>query len=88
MVRASQQAEASFAAQDAETWRQWWDALKQEPALQDLVTEREQRFTWRAASNWHNPIYDFQVAALQEAGFREVSTIWQHFGNRVLMAVR
>jgi hypothetical protein len=27
-------------------------------------------------------------AALADAGFREVGVIWQHMGNRVLMAVR
>jgi hypothetical protein len=49
--------------------------------------EREQRFGWKA-SGWHAPIFDLHVAALQDAGFREVGVIWQNGENRVLMAVR
>ena len=47
----------------------------------------ERRFGWQA-SGWHTPIYDLHVAALRDAGFREVGVIWQNMENRVLMAVR
>jgi SAM-dependent methyltransferase len=34
------------------------------------------------------PGFDVHVAALRDAGFREVGTIWQVLSNRVLLAVR
>jgi hypothetical protein len=71
-----------------EGWEEWWNAARQDLAVQDLVAQRDVRFAWRSPSNWVNPLYDFHVAALREAGFAEVDTIWQQFGNRVLMAVR
>jgi hypothetical protein len=37
---------------------------------------------------WIDPIYDFQVEALHEAGFREVGTFWQRRDNRILVAIR
>jgi hypothetical protein len=39
-------------------------------------------------TGWTQPIFDVHVAALRDAGFREVGTIWQSVTNRVLMAVR
>lgn len=82
-------AESSFAARGIETWQQWWDALAQEPALTDLLAERERRFSWRSHhADETRPGYDFHVAALRDGGFREVGTIWQNGTNRILMAVR
>ena len=65
----------------------WWYALSAEPALQDLFVERERRFAWKAEER-HVPIFDVHEAALRDAGFHEVSVIWQNMDNRVLMAVR
>ncbi|MGD9892733.1 MAG: trans-aconitate 2-methyltransferase [Dehalococcoidia bacterium] len=80
----------SFAARDQENWQQWWDALAREPAAANLLAERERRFGWMKEANigWTQPIFDVHVAALRDAGFREVGTIWQSVTNRVLMAVR
>lgn len=78
---------ASFGGQDSEDWEQWWLAAKAEVAFTDLLAAREARFAKRQR-DWINASLDFQIGALQEAGFREVSTIWQHINNRVLMAVR
>ncbi len=75
-------------APQAEGWEEWWNAARQDPAVRGLVAQRDERFAWRSPDNWVNPIYDVHVAALREAGFVEVDTIWQRFGNRVLMAVR
>lgn len=78
---------ASFEAQGTEDWEQWWIAARAEVAFADLLAAREARFANRQR-DWINASLDFQIGALQEAGFREVSTIWQHINNRVLMAVR
>jgi SAM-dependent methyltransferase len=80
--RAATQAEGT-----AEDWERWWQAVEAEPALKELVAERERRFSWRDRK-WVNASLDFQIGALRDAGFREVDTIWQKLDNRVLMAVR
>ena len=87
-IRTARWNDARFAELGVENWKQWWDALRAEPGMESLVEERDRRFPpeWRAV--WHNTTYDLQAAALLEAGFTEVGTIWQHFDNRVLMAVR
>jgi SAM-dependent methyltransferase len=79
--------DAAFAARGIETAEQWWDALASEPAFAQLLTARTERFAGkqRQASP---PGFDVHVAALRDAGFREVGTIWQVLSNRVLMAVR
>ena len=87
-VRDEQWQDESFARLGVETWAQWWDALGQEPAMADLLAERERRFGWRSSDNLTNAGRDLQSGALQDAGFREVGIIWQRFDNCVLMAVR
>jgi SAM-dependent methyltransferase len=85
-VLEEQWTDASFAERGIETAEQWWDALALEPAFAPLLTERTQRFAGkrRQASP---PGFDFHMAALRDAGFREVGTIWQMLSNRVVMAV-
>ncbi|MCC6176845.1 MAG: class I SAM-dependent methyltransferase [Chloroflexi bacterium] len=77
----------AFQDRGAEDWEGWWKALEAEPALAGLFAERAARFATRDRS-WTRPSYDFQVGALREAGFREVSTFWQRRNNRVLLAIR
>lgn len=87
----------------AESWEDWWHSLRQEPALASLLEERDRRFSWRPAASEKgigsthehgSPIpqrhthFDVHLAGLLDAGFREVDVVWQHFANRVLMAVR
>ncbi len=87
-VREEQWRDESFARLGVETWAQWWDAVGQEPAMADLLAERERRFGWRSPDNSTNAGRDLQSGALQDAGFREVGIIWQRFDDCVLMAVR
>lgn len=78
---------AAFAARGIETAEQWWDALALEPAFSPLLTERTRRFVGKHRQE-SPPGFDVHVAALCEAGFREVGTIWQVLSDRVLLAVR
>lgn len=71
----------------AEDWDAWWAALSREPGAADLLTERARRFT-ATHGDEDAPIFDVHVAALRNAGFREVGVIWQHHDNRVLLGVR
>jgi hypothetical protein len=86
-VREEQWTDAAFAARGIETAEQWWDALAAEPALAPLLTERTRRFAGKQRQDTP-PGFDVHVAALRDAGFREVDTIWQALANRVVLAVR
>lgn len=78
----------TFADKGILNWEQWWNALRAEPGLEAVFAERERRFSWRSPDNWVNPIYELHKAALYEAGFREVDTVWQNMDNRILLAVK
>lgn len=82
------QQQSAFADQNpaGEDWQQWWQALAQEPEMSELMQERDRRFSKR--SEEEHPIFDLHKAALLNAGFREVGTIWQAMDDRVLMGVR
>jgi SAM-dependent methyltransferase len=79
--------DAAFAARGIETAEQWWEALALEPAFVPLLTERTRRFAGKQRQK-SPPGFDVHVAALHDAGFREVGTIWQVLSNRVLLAIR
>lgn len=78
---------AAFERNGVENWEQWWAALAQEPGIEALLAKRKQRFDWRP-EKVVAPIADFHEAALRDAGFCQVGTIWQHMDDRVIMAVR
>lgn len=79
--------DATFAARGIETAEQWWAELALEPAFAPLLTEQAQRFAGKRRQQ-APPDFDVHAAALHDAGFREVGTIWQVLSNRVLLAVR
>lgn len=83
----AQWTDAAFAARGIETAEQWWNELAGEPAFATLLAERTSRFAGkhRQASP---PGLDAHIAALRDADFREVGTIWQVLANRILLAVR
>ncbi len=78
---------AAFEQNGVENWERWWAALANKPEAKALLSERERRFTWKP-KEIQAPIVDLHEAALRDAGFSEVGTIWQHFDDRVLMAVK
>lgn len=79
--------DAAFAARGVETAEQWWSAFGADAALAPLLAERERAFAGKQRQR-SSPDFDFHVAALRDAGFREVGTIWQALSDRVLLAVR
>jgi SAM-dependent methyltransferase len=82
-----QWSDEAFAARGIESWDEWWDALGREASMAPLLAERERRFAPKRRQE-SPPIFDLHVAALRDAGFREVGTIWQSMTNRILLAVR
>ena len=89
LVAAMQQRQhaQAFERQAAEGWRQWWQALEQEPVLQPLLAERARRFSQHTDDD-RAPILEVHEAALHDAGFREVGVIWRNLDDGVLLAVR
>ena len=82
-----EEAERDSAVHPAETWREWWQAVEEEPAFAVLMAERRSR--WGGHPDYRSAGQALAMeAALKDAGFTEVGTIWQHFENRVLVAVR
>jgi len=79
--------DAAFAARGIETAEQWWAALEQEPAVAMLLRERTRRLATKHRPE-SRPSVDLHFAALLDAGFREVGTLWQSFTSHVLLAVR
>jgi trans-aconitate methyltransferase len=82
------QEERASTQQGVENWRTWWAAVAQEPALQGQLAERERRGVQVQHGDEEAPILDVHLAALRDAGFREVGLIWQHLSSAILMAVR
>lgn len=93
------QEERAFEHEGAEDWECWWTRLDQIPALADLLAERKRRFggarrddsaaLWgRGSGDPHCCSRSFACAALSEAGFVEVGSIWQELDDYILLAVR
>jgi SAM-dependent methyltransferase len=82
-----QWSDAAFAARGVETSEQWWEALSAEPGMEPLLEARARLYASKERPE-STPDFDFHVAALRDAGFREVQTIWQVLSDRVLLAVR
>ncbi|AQA02488.1 hypothetical protein BVC93_08630 [Mycobacterium sp. MS1601] len=67
-------------------WDRWWNQVRSEPAFVDLVAERDRRFSDAPDNLDLTP--DFHREALRVAGFAETGTLWQHFDDYVVYAVR
>lgn len=70
-----------------EPWDRWWAELSEEPALAPLL-ERRRQLDHGAAHGSHAQLATLHEAALAEAGFTEIDTIWADLDDRVLLAVR
>ena len=87
-AQAAQWTDESFAARGIETSEQWWAELEAEPAMAPLFAERARLFATKTRPENAPPIFDLHVAALRDAGFRQVASVWQIMTDRILLAVR
>ncbi|MBB3674970.1 class I SAM-dependent methyltransferase [Modestobacter versicolor] len=86
------QASAAFERDGVPDWDTWWAEVLAVPELAEAAEERRRRTAGRGVDD-HEPGARLtglrtHVAALVEAGFTEVGTIWQDHDDRVLLAVR
>jgi trans-aconitate methyltransferase len=69
-----------------ETWGQYWEAARAEPAFRALLAERERRFANRRQAA---PVaVEFHREALRAVGFAEVGEIWRDHDDAILLAIR
>ena len=73
-------------AAGALTWNAWWEDVRAQPGAAALAAVREDRFANRPDSP--ETAVDFQLAALTQAGFTEVGTVWQLLDDYVVLGVR
>ena len=67
-------------------WTRWWANAEKLPALRAEFAERARR---NAVHPKHDNVsLDVHRDALERAGFRDVTVVWEDFGNRVLFARR
>ncbi|MHB8718236.1 MAG: class I SAM-dependent methyltransferase [Candidatus Dormibacteria bacterium] len=86
-LRAAQSLTGEPAAAAGESWEEWWASALAEPGFAAEAAERARRHHDHPEHS-HQAGYAFHRQALLDAGFREVTTIWQRLSNRVLVAVR
>ncbi|NWF79403.1 MAG: class I SAM-dependent methyltransferase [Chloroflexi bacterium] len=84
--------QAVFQEQGGEDYRQWWEAIEQgwlaaDPTLQPLFDAYHANEQVRRRE-FSEPILPVHCAALADAGFTQVDTIWQRYDDRVLLAIR
>jgi SAM-dependent methyltransferase len=71
----------------AESWDQWWQAVRADPAFADAVRERDRigHGHQDARAQMSEPEHCRRLLA---AGFSEAATIWQQGDDRILTAIR
>jgi hypothetical protein len=79
--------DAAFSARGIETAEQWWESVASEPAFASLLAARTAAFAGKQRQE-SPPGFGFHAAAIRDAGFQEVGTIWQVLSDRVTLAVR
>ncbi|MGB3484671.1 MAG: class I SAM-dependent methyltransferase [Mycobacterium sp.] len=73
-------------AAGALTWDQWWAAASARPGGEALAALRAERFLHRESPP--STAVDFHLAALAQAGFSEVGTVWQLLDDYVAFGVK
>lgn len=87
-LSAKQQRQSKAWATGQEDWATWWKAIEAEPSLELLLLERQKLFPKDTIRYAAAPNFDFHAACLSDAGFTEISTIWQNMDNRVLLGIK
>ncbi|MEV0967549.1 class I SAM-dependent methyltransferase [Microtetraspora glauca] len=78
----------AFADARPEDWRQWWDAVLADPALAEAGAARARSAAAVEHHGSESNLLSTHVAALRDAGFEQIGTLWQRGNNRLLCAVR
>jgi len=85
--RARERRRAVHAAGQALDWEQWWAEAAADPALAELVAERNAHFGGVHAAGFAPPV-SWHMDALRSAGFREVGLVWRGLTDAAIAALR
>lgn len=78
----------AFGGRGVRTYETWWQEAEETIQLRAAVSERAvRRAQWPPLGTISTP-HSVHLAGLSEAGFDEVTTVWQRFDDRVLLGVR
>jgi SAM-dependent methyltransferase len=80
-------ASGAGAAVAAESWQDWWHAIRAEAALAGPLAERD-RLGHAHPHGRHELSDDDHGRLLREAGFQATDVVWRHGDDRVLAALR
>lgn len=86
--RVDAQRQTAASANGAESWPEWWEALRTEPSLREEFAERDRIWPPGSGTEREVPSQAFHEAALIEGGFVEAAVVWQDLEERLLLAVR
>jgi SAM-dependent methyltransferase len=86
-ARAGRHRDARYAAGVVLSWRDWWEHVAADPALAPLAERRREVYPDGHAAEWLPPVA-WHLAALRDAGFGEVGTIWRGGADAAVAAVR
>jgi len=70
-----------------ETWEEWWQAVRAEPALADALIERD-GLDYALHHGRHELGDDDHRRLLREAGFAATDVVWRRGADRVLAGLR
>ena len=84
--RTRAQSSRKLEAPGAESWEQYWESARAEPAFAALLAERERRFAERRRAE-RAPV-EFHREVLRTAGFTEVGEVWRDHDDAILLAIR
>ncbi|MGN5380783.1 class I SAM-dependent methyltransferase [Streptomyces lasalocidi] len=72
-----------------EDWQSWWSKAAQDPELSDLFAQREQRLAARSRGSAGEHLTAARhTELLRQAGFQQVTSVWQFGDSQVLVAVK
>ena len=80
--------ESRYATGAALSWPQWWELAAQDPALAKLLEERRALLGEKNLSSETVKPVSPHIAALREAGFREVGVVWRGLTDAAVAGVR
>ncbi|MGH7721709.1 MAG: class I SAM-dependent methyltransferase [Candidatus Dormibacteria bacterium] len=86
-ARAIRERRPPVATATGESWEEWWAAIEREAGLATEIAERGRRHHDHPDHD-HPAELALHVESLRQAGFAEIDTVWQHFADRVLVAIR
>ncbi|MGK5740940.1 class I SAM-dependent methyltransferase [Micromonospora sp. URMC 103] len=86
-ARAQARRAARYAAGAVLSWSDWWVRAGADPALAPLVRRRQAIYPTGHSPEWNPPV-SWHLAALADAGYTEVGTLWRGGADAAVAAVR